>query len=118
MKLSSVLVNHYPRSDLNQDPKKVTFMCRVETWRGGENRSVSTSRSSNRTGGFPASGSRRRMSCRRPRKAPFTSTQLNQAKLPGFGGAHVPPAPGAPDPVLGVEPHPQPAANVGIHNLV
>ena len=34
---------------------------RVETWRGGTKCSVSTSRSSNRTGGFPASGSRRRI---------------------------------------------------------
>jgi hypothetical protein len=35
--------------------------CRVEEWRGGDRRSVSTPRSSNRTCGFPASGFRTRV---------------------------------------------------------
>jgi hypothetical protein len=39
--------------------------CRVEEWRGG-GRSVSTPRSSNRTGGFPASGSRTRKHSTQP----------------------------------------------------
>ena len=71
------------------DAENVTSTCRVETCRGGENRSVSTSRSSNRTGGIPASGSRRRMSCRRPREAPFTSAQLDAIKgVTGSYGLH------------------------------
>src|SRR5471030_1609918 len=54
--------------------------CRVETWRGGNACSVSTSRSSNRTGGFPASGSRRR-SCHGPREAGLTHAEVDQPQL-------------------------------------
>jgi transposase len=74
-------------------------MGRVERWRGSLGQahplpalssagaslarpcSVSTSRSSNRTGGFPASGSRTKVSCVRPRNGSAPARELDQAQL-------------------------------------
>jgi hypothetical protein len=73
--------------------------CRVEMWRGGldgayllptllvagasisRSCSVSTSRSSNRTGGFPASGSRTRLHAFAHGKIVRPLRQINQTKL-------------------------------------
>ena len=49
-----------PAQNVPRSPQRGKKSGGVERWRGGESRSVSTSRSSNRTCGSPASGSRRR----------------------------------------------------------
>ena len=91
---------------------------RVETWRGGANRSVSTSRSSNQTCGSPASGSRRKTSCLHPREAPLPPLQAEDTKP--REGHHVGESllADAVDLVAGVEPHPQPVSDAVVHGSV
>ena len=93
-------------------------LSRVETWRGGARRSVSTSRSSNRTGGFPASGSRRRRHVsahERPAlpRAEVNQTQLLVQVLAGEQGLH----PGVHLVLMG-QPPTQPPAGVLFHRPV